>query len=410
MSAYVPEPTEGSTLRTIYFSDTTLRDGEQAPGVRFTTDDKVYIAQQLSKLGVEEIDAGFPASSASAFETCQRIAREVGPLMEGREHIGTPMTIAVLTRTLASDVETSYQAIKDAPRASIRLFIATSDIHLEHKLRITRDQCLQRIDAAVRQARALTPLVGFGAEDAARTDPTFLCQVYQTAIDAGANTVFLSDTVGSCVPAEFYQMVKHVIDHTTYPAETTRWAIHTHNDLGLGVANALAGIEAGACMVDTTLAGIGERAGNAALEEVAMCITTHSKHYRARHDLNTRMFTSLCNLVAERGGTHMAPNKPIVGQNVFRHTSGIHQHGLLRNRLTYEYLDPDTVGATSDGLILSKLSGRSAVQARLERLNIDNLDLNPDRLNLLFAKFKALAEDRAEVSDEDLRQLVGACA
>ncbi|KAJ1924099.1 2-isopropylmalate synthase (Alpha-isopropylmalate synthase) (Alpha-IPM synthetase), partial [Tieghemiomyces parasiticus] len=231
-------------LRTIYFSDTSLRDGEQAPGVNFSLDKKVAIARELSKMGIDEIDASFPVSSASSFEACQRIAREVGPLMEGRQHIGKPVMVTALTRPIEYDIDRTYEAIKDAPRFAIRLFIATSDIHLEHKLRITREKCLEMIDHGTRYALRYTPHVTLCSEDSARSDPEFLCRAFQTAIDAGADTVYLSDTVGSCIPAEFYRIVKYCVDHTTHDPQRVRWGVHTHNDLGLGVANILAGIEA----------------------------------------------------------------------------------------------------------------------------------------------------------------------
>ncbi|KAJ1930191.1 2-isopropylmalate synthase (Alpha-isopropylmalate synthase) (Alpha-IPM synthetase) [Tieghemiomyces parasiticus] len=409
MCQSVTTPSPSADLRTIYFSDTSLRDGEQAPDVNFSTDDKIAIAKQLSLAGVDEIEVGFPAASPTIFNACQRIAREVGSLMEGRESTGKPVRLSALARTLEADIDTVYEAMKDAPRFSIRIFSATSDIHLEHKLCITREECLTRISRAIAYARRYTDHVQFAAEDGGRSDPDFLCQANQAAIDAGAVAVFLTDTVGSLIPSQIYKMVRHCLENTTYPPEF-RWGLHIHNDLGLGTANALAGIEAGISSIDATFTGIGERAGNAAIEEIAMVLTTHPEHYQARHQLNTRMFTSICNTIADLGGTTLAPNKPIVGRNVFRHTSGIHQHGLLRNRSTYEYLDPEMVGATSDGLILSKLSGRSAFQARLERLKIENLDLSPDHLNQLFSKFKILAEDRTEVTDSDLRRLVETCS
>ncbi|KAJ1926573.1 2-isopropylmalate synthase (Alpha-isopropylmalate synthase) (Alpha-IPM synthetase) [Tieghemiomyces parasiticus] len=394
-------------MRTLYLSDTTLRDGEQAPDINFNTDDKVAIAKELSKLGIDEIDAGFPASSEHSFKSTQRIAREVGPLMEGRDHIGYPITVVALARATESDIDRAYEAIKDAPRFAIRLFIATSDIHLEHKLQITREECLVRVARAARHARQYTPNVHFGPEDGSRTDLAFLCEVYQVAIDSGVSEVYIMDTVGSSIPTEIAEVIKYCKANVKYDA-SVRWGVHVHNDLGLATANTLACIEAGIDIVDGTMSGIGERAGNVSIEEIAMVLTMHQDHYGVKHRINTRNLTRVCRMVTEMGGTAMAPNKPIVGQNVFRHTSGIHQHGLLRNRSTYEYLDPEMVGATSDGLILSKLSGRSAFQARLERLKIDHLDLSPDRLNILFAKFKILAEDRTEVTDADLRGLVKA--
>ncbi|KAJ1979055.1 2-isopropylmalate synthase (Alpha-isopropylmalate synthase) (Alpha-IPM synthetase) [Dimargaris cristalligena] len=387
----------------ILFGDSTLRDGEQAPGVQFTPDAKVEIARGLAELGVDMIEAGFPVSSEQNFNTCRRIAREVGNHMTHREHIGQPAMICALCRTIESDILRTFEAIRDAPRCQLRLFIATSDIHLQHKLRISRDECIRRVREGVRLARTLTPEVVFGAEDGGRTDPDFLCEVFGAAIDEGANLVVITDTVGSCIPAEFHQMVKHCIERTPN-SEKARWGVHTHNDLGLGVANTLAGIEAGATVVDVTLTGIGERAGNAALEEVAMCLTTHAAHYHAIHHLNTPLLTRVCRMVSAQSGMALAANKPVVGRNVFRHTSGIHQDGMLKNRMTYEYLNPADVGATSDALILSAQSGRTALMSRLNMLGYTSI--SRENFKCLFAKFKNLAETKPEVDDADLVKLM----
>ncbi|KAJ1977780.1 2-isopropylmalate synthase (Alpha-isopropylmalate synthase) (Alpha-IPM synthetase) [Dimargaris cristalligena] len=387
----------------ILFSDTTLRDGEQAPGVHFTADSKVEIAKGLAELGVDIIEVGFPVSSEQNFDTCRRIAREVGHHMTHREHIGQPVMICALCRTMESDILRTYEAIKDAPRFQIRLFIATSNIHLEHKLRISRTECLRRVREGIRLARTLSPNVAFGAEDGGRTDPDFLTEVFGVAIEEGATLSLIGDTVGGCIPAEFHQLVKYCVERTP-GSKKTIWGVHTHNDLGLGVANTLAGIEAGATLVDATMLGMGERAGNAALEEVAMCLSTHAAHYHATHQLNTPHFTRVCRMVAARSGMILAANKPIIGQNVFRHTSGIHQDGMLKNRSTYEYLNPNDVGATSDALILSAQSGRTALLSRLGLLGYTGIP--NDQFQLLFAKFKNLAQTKLEVDDADLVKLM----
>ncbi|KAJ1986860.1 2-isopropylmalate synthase (Alpha-isopropylmalate synthase) (Alpha-IPM synthetase) [Dimargaris cristalligena] len=394
--------TNGAPKR-IIFADTTLRDGAQTPGVSFTPDAKVTIARALAELGVAMIETGFPVSSEQNFSTCQRIAREVGHHMTHREHLGEPPIISALSRTLEADIRRTYEAIRDAPRCQINLFIATSDLHLEHKLRMSRTECLQRVRESVRLARSLTPWVAFGAEDGCRSSYDFLCEVFGVAIAEGAHAVALTDTVGSCIPVEFHRIVKYCIENTP-GSEKAIWAVHTHNDLGLGVANALAGIEAGATLVDGTMAGLGERAGNSPLEEVAMCLTTHAAHYNATHQLNTSHFTRVCQMVSALSGLALAANKPIVGRNVFRHTSGIHQDGMLKNRTTYEYLNPAEVGATSDALILSNQSGRSAFLSRLNLLGYT--DIPSEKSKRLFAKFKNLAQTKTEVDDTDLVNLM----
>ncbi|KAJ1964242.1 2-isopropylmalate synthase (Alpha-isopropylmalate synthase) (Alpha-IPM synthetase), partial [Dispira parvispora] len=400
-----PEPIglPNAGRRMIYFSDTTMRDGEQAPGVSFSLEQKLVIARELSQMGVHTIEVGFPASSIQAFETCRRIAKEVGNSMEGRQHLGKPPVMGVLCRTLESDIRRGYEAAQGAHEIQLRLFIATSDVHLKHKLRITREECLRRVRDSVRFAKTLSPNIAFGAEDSSRTDPQFLLQVNQTAIDEGATAIVYADTVGSSVPGEFHDAVKYQITNLRN-TENIMWGIHCHNDLGVGVANVLAGIQAGANYVDVTVTGVGERAGNAAMEEVAMCLTTHADYYNATHQLNTRMFTSLAHRIAQDGGFTLAENKPIVGANVFRHASGIHQDGILKNPLTYQYIDPESVGAAGSQIIMGKHSGSSALLAKLAMLGYKNIA--KDQTQILFAKYKLLAENRSVVTDADILELM----
>ncbi|KAJ1650684.1 2-isopropylmalate synthase (Alpha-isopropylmalate synthase) (Alpha-IPM synthetase) [Dispira simplex] len=400
-----PEPigTLNESRRMIYFSDTTMRDGEQAPGVSFSSEQKLIIARQLSQMGIHTIEVGFPASSLQTFEICRRVAQDVGNSMEGRQHLGKPPVISVLCRTLESDIRRGYEAVQGARDIQLRLFIATSDIHLQHKLHITREECLRRVRDSVRFAKTLTPNIAFGAEDGSRTDPQFLLQVNQMAIDEGATSIFYADTVGSSVPGEIHDAVKYQITNLRN-AENIMWGIHCHNDLGVGVANILAGIQAGADYVDCTITGVGERAGNAAAEEVAMCLTTHADYYNATHQLNTRMFTQLTHTVAQYGGFTLAENKPVVGANVFRHASGIHQDGILKNPLTYQYIDPELVGATGGQLVMGKHSGSSALLTKLATLGYKKL--SKDEARILFAKYKLLAENRSVVTDADILELM----
>ncbi|KAJ1984670.1 2-isopropylmalate synthase (Alpha-isopropylmalate synthase) (Alpha-IPM synthetase) [Dimargaris verticillata] len=389
--------------RLIKFNDTTARDGEQAPGISFSVEDKVALAHKLSRMGFDGMEVSFPASSPQAFEACKRVAMEVGHSMEGREHIGRPMVISALCRTLDSDIELAYEALKYAKHFRFDLFIATSDLHLEHKLGISREECLNRLRMGIRKARSYTPIVGFGAEDSSRTDLDFLVEVYSMAIEEGCHVLFFADTVGACTPEQIYDIMKHLIDNTPYDPETI-WGIHAHNDLGLAVANTLAAIRAGATYVDGTMVGIGERTGNAPTEEVAMCLTMHGDHYNVYHQLDISMITEVCELVIESSGFQMAWNKPLIGRNAFRHTSGVHQRGLLKNRATYEFVHPEDIGRTSDFLILSKHSGRRALQMRLEQLGFR--DLSEEQLQVLFQAFKTVADTKIEVSDQDLKQLM----
>ncbi|KAJ2813461.1 2-isopropylmalate synthase (Alpha-isopropylmalate synthase) (Alpha-IPM synthetase) [Coemansia furcata] len=387
--------------------DTTLRDGEQSPGVTLNTDEKLEIARQLSRLGVDVLEAGFPVASPGDFNAVQRIAREVGPLMEGRTgegRVNQEMVICGLARSVQHDIQTAYDAVKDAPRHRIHVFLATSDIHLEFKLKITRAQCLQRIADMVGFAKSLCADIEFSPEDAGRSDPAFLCEALATAITAGATTLNIPDTVGYNTPSEYGALIKHLRANTA-GAESVVFSTHCHNDLGLATANTLAGISNGARQVEVTINGIGERAGNTSLEEVVMNVHTHPHSYPVHHTVNTRLFFATSRMVEDLSGMAVQANKAIVGRNAFLHESGIHQDGVLKNKQTYEIIRPEDVGVTTGNLALGKHSGRHAFKTKLDDLGYGAL---PDaQFQAAFAKFKDLADSKkAGVTDGDMHALV----
>ncbi|KAJ2558276.1 2-isopropylmalate synthase (Alpha-isopropylmalate synthase) (Alpha-IPM synthetase) [Coemansia sp. RSA 1933] len=389
--------------------DTTLRDGEQSPGVTLNTEEKIEIAKQLSRLGVDIIEAGFPVASPGDFNAVQRIAREVGPLMEGRDgegQIGKPMVICGLARCVEKDIQTAYDAIKDAPRHRIHVFLATSDIHLEHKLKITRDQCKQRIAEMVGFAKSLCQDIEFSPEDAGRSDRDFLCEALAVAIQAGATTLNIPDTVGYNSPAQYGALIEHLCANTA-GADRVTFSTHCHNDLGLATANTLAGISGGARQVEVTINGIGERAGNTALEEVVMNVHTHPGAYPVRHTINTRLFFATSRMVEDLSGMAVQANKAIVGRNAFLHESGIHQDGVLKNKQTYEIIRPEDVGVTSGNLALGKHSGRHAFKTKLEELGYSSNALSDAQFQTAFAKFKQLADvKKTGVTDGDIHALI----
>ncbi|KAF9585280.1 hypothetical protein BGW38_003078 [Lunasporangiospora selenospora] len=384
--------------------DTTLRDGEQAPGVTLTVVEKLEIAKQLSRLGVDVLEAGFPISSQGDFEAVERIATEVGPLMIGREAVGTPMTIAGLARAVHQDIQRCFDAVSKAPRHRIHIVLATSDIHLKYKLKITREECIARAVSAVSFAKSLTDDVEFSPEDAGRSDQDFLCEVLAAVIDAGATTVNVPDTVGYNMPAEYGAMFKYLIANTkpTKKAkEDVIWSAHCHNDLGLATANTLAAIMNGVRQVEVTINGMGERAGNTAMEEVVMAIHTHPSHFPVYHTIQTEHLCRISLMVSTLSGTVIQPNKAIVGSNAFSHESGIHQDGVLKNKLTYEIISPETVGANSSNmLILGKHSGRAAFRARLQEIGFGGID--EETFQATFDSFKNLADSKKRVTEQDL--------
>ncbi|KAI8644646.1 2-isopropylmalate synthase [Parasitella parasitica] len=387
-----------STDKLIIF-DTTLRDGEQSPGVTLNTDEKIEIAKTLSRLGVDVLEAGFPIASVGDFEAVQRIAKEVGPLMEGREKIGHPMTICGLARSTPGDIKRCAEAIASAPRKRIHVFLATSDLHLKYKLKIDREECIKRAVAAVTLARSFVDDVEFSPEDAGRSDPDFLCQVLGKVIAAGATTLNIPDTVGYNMPEEYGNLIKYLVQNTP-GAEKAIFSTHCHNDLGLATANTLAGICNGARQVEVTINGIGERAGNTAMEEVVMAIHTHPNFFPVHHTINTTMIYRTSQMVSSLSGMMVQPNKAIVGRNAFLHESGIHQDGVLKNRQTYEIITPESVGVTDINLVLGKHSGRNAFRERCKDLGFG--DITDNDFQVAFDEFKALCDKKKNVNDADI--------
>jgi len=371
--------------------DTTLRDGEQSPGASMNLEEKMRLAQKLAQLGVDIIEVGFPASSPGDFESVNEIAKQVkGPIICG------------LARTGHDDINTCWEAIKPAEKKRIHVFIATSDIHLEHKLRISREQALAEITSGVGLATSLCDDVEFSAEDASRSDPEFLAQAISTALAAGATTINIPDTVGYALPDEFAERIKYLYENVPGLDKATV-SVHCHDDLGLAVANSLAGINAGARQVEVCINGIGERAGNASLEEVVMMLATREKKLGLTTNINRQEIYPASRLVSMITGVSVQPNKAIVGANAFAHESGIHVDGVLKNPLTYEIMTPEEVGIGQNNLVLGKHSGRAALKARLKDMGYE---LDRDNVEKLFQAFKRLADKKKEVFNEDLEALI----
>ncbi len=375
----------------VYIFDTTLRDGEQSPGVSLNAEEKLQIARQLVRLGVDVIEAGFPVSSPGDFRAVQAIAREV-----------RGVTVAGLARAEKLDIDTAWEAIRMADQPRIHTFIATSDIHMQHKLRMSREKVLETADAAVRWAKGYTLDVEFSAEDASRSDLDFLCQVIEVAINAGATVINIPDTVGYAAPDEFARLIRE-IRNRVQGIEKVILSVHCHDDLGLAVANSLAAVMAGANQVEGAINGIGERAGNASLEEVIMALHTRRDQFSKVTRIRTQEIYRTSRLVSNLTGMVIQPNKAVVGKNAFAHESGIHQDGVLKERTTYEIMNPVMVGLSHSNLVLGKHSGRHAFRERLEELGYS---LNPAELNKAFQSFKALADRKKEVTDHDLEAIV----
>jgi 2-isopropylmalate synthase len=387
---------------TLLIFDTTLRDGEQSPGATLNVDEKVEIARQLSRLGVDICEAGFPIASPGDFEAVRRVAEEVGPLLEGRKS-GQPMVITGLARANREDIQRAYDAIKVAPRHRIHTFLATSDIHLKHKLKIDREECIDQVIESVSFARSLCDDVEFSPEDAGRSDPDFLVQVLEQAVKAGATTLNIPDTVGYTTPEEFGWLMKYLIENTP-GADNVVWSTHCHDDLGMATANTLAGVHAGARQVEVTINGIGERAGNTSLEEIAMSIKTRPNQFDVETNIDSTQIVRTSYMVSTYTGMVVQPNKAIVGANAFAHEAGIHQDGMLKNQQTYEIMRPETVGLHASRLVLGKLSGRHAFRVRLEEMGYDNL--TPEEINVAFKRFKSLADKKKIVADADLEAII----
>jgi 2-isopropylmalate synthase len=375
--------------------DTTLRDGEQAPGASLTVDEKVQIARQLARLGVDVIEAGFPAASEGEAQAVRQIAEEVGT-KDGP-------AIAALARCVASDVSLAAAALEPAAKRHLHVFIATSEIHLVYKLKATPDEVLRRIGECVAQARRLVgpkATVEFSAEDASRTDPECLLAAYRMAVEAGATVVNVPDTVGYAEPDEFAALVRRVVRAV---GRRVAVSVHCHNDLGLATANTLAAVRAGARQVEVTANGIGERAGNASLEEVVMALATRPTRFRGMTTgVDTTQISATSRLVSYLTGMPVQPNKSIVGANAFSHEPGIHQDGVIKNALTYEIMTPASVGLSGSTLSLGKLSGRRGFDDRLRRLGIE---LEPGDLDTLYAQAMTLADQKKQVTDADLLAL-----
>jgi len=372
--------------------DTTLRDGEQSPGCSMTVQEKLRLAHQLDRLGVDVIEAGFPIASEGDFAAVQAIAALL------RRPI-----IAALARACTPDIERAWQAVQHAARPRIHVFLATSDIHLKYKLKISREQCLSQAADAVRLAKSFCRDVEFSPEDATRTDPDFLCQLVQAVIDAGATTVNIPDTVGYTTPAEFAELIR-TLRARVRGIENITISAHCHNDLGLAVANSLAAIEAGARQVECTINGIGERAGNASLEEIVMAMHVRRDRLPYETAVMTEQLFPTSQMLSEITGVPVQPNKAIIGRNAFAHEAGIHQDGVLKNPLTYEIMTPQSVGVPDSTLVLGKHSGRHALAIRCEQLGyqFDRCELDD-----LYKRFVALADRIKQVRDHHLLELIG---
>ena len=367
--------------------DTTLRDGEQSPGFSMNLREKLIMAQQLQSLGVDVIEAGFAAASPDDFESVQKIAE-----------LCTEVEVCGLARCHEGDIEATIKALANAKKPRIHVFIATSDIHLEHKLKISRDEAIEKAIMGVKMAREFTDMVDFSPEDATRSERSFLKEILTEAIKAGADTLNIPDTVGYATPEEFGDLIRFVREEVP-GADKVIISTHCHDDLGLAVANSLAGVRNGATQVECTINGIGERAGNAALEEVVMAMHTRPDLFKDKTNINTCQLYASSKLLQQITGQKVQPNKAIIGKNAFAHEAGIHQHGVLNYSLTYEIMKPEDVGFQSNQLILGKHSGRKALADRFEKLGII---VATDRLDILFEKFKSLADRKKNIYDEDL--------
>jgi 2-isopropylmalate synthase len=370
--------------------DTTLRDGEQSPGCSMNTDEKLAVAHQLERLGVDIIESGFPVASQGDFNAVQRIASEI-----------RGSRIAALARCVRNDIDVAARALKSAARPRIHTFLATSDIHLAFKLKMSRQDALRTTRECVAHARSLCDDIEFSPEDATRSDPDFMCEVLQAAVDSGATTLNIPDTVGYTMPEEYGRLIRKVRE--TVKGENIVISSHCHNDLGMAVANSLAAVGAGARQVECTINGIGERAGNAALEELVMALHVRADLYPVTCGIDRSQLYSSSQMISRTLGFNVQPNKAIVGRNAFAHEAGIHQHGVLSNPLCYEIMTPESVGMPGERIVLGKHSGRHALLHRLTELG---LNVAGDELDGLYAKFIHLADRKKKVYDQDLISMV----
>ncbi|WP_257985876.1 2-isopropylmalate synthase [Bacillus sp. M6-12] len=378
-------------MRKINIFDTTLRDGEQSAGVNLNFSEKIEIARQLERLGVDIIEAGFPASSKGDFASVQEIARVV-----------RNCSVTGLARSIQSDLDAAWEALKDGAEPRIHTFIATSPIHREYKLKKSKEEVIDIAVGSVRYAAQRFPIVQWSAEDAGRTELEYLAEIVEAVIQAGANVINIPDTVGYLPPAEYGNIFKYLREHVP-SIYKVKLSAHCHDDLGMATANSLAAIEAGAEQVEGTINGIGERAGNAALEEVAVALHTRADHYQANTRLKLNEISRTSSLISKLTGMVIPANKAVIGRNAFAHESGIHQDGVLKEKTTYEIISPDLVGVSINSMVLGKHSGRHAFKNRLEELG---MSVTEEELNRLFVQFKELADKKKEMTDDDLSALV----
>ncbi|GMO38666.1 MAG: 2-isopropylmalate synthase [Termitinemataceae bacterium] len=371
--------------------DTTLRDGEQSPGCSMNVQEKIEVAKRLERLGVDIIEAGFPASSSGDLESVRNIAQIV-----------KTSSVAGLCRAREADIDAAREALQKAEAARVHIFLATSPVHMEYKLKMTPDQVLEQAVAAVRYAKKFCKDIEFSAEDAFRSDPDFVCKVFGAVISAGACTVNFPDTVGYAIPDEFGKRVRYIIEHTPN-MEKARLSVHCHNDLGLAVANSLAAIASGAQQAECTINGIGERAGNASLEEIVMALRVRKDYFGADTRIDTTQLYPASRLITQVTGVKVQPNKAIVGENAFAHEAGIHQHGMLANRETYEIMTPESVGISKKDLVLGKHSGKHAFSEKIKELGYE---LDERDMNTAFERFKNLADSKKTVTERDIEALI----
>jgi 2-isopropylmalate synthase len=378
-------------MEKVFIFDTTLRDGEQSPGASMNLGEKILFARQLERLNVDVIEAGFPASSPGDFESVKRVAQEIrGPQIAG------------LARTTPKDIDTAWEALKQARAPRIHVFIATSDIHLQHKLRMSREEVLAETGRAVAHAKRYTDNVEFSCEDATRSDPDYLARVLEAAIDAGATTVNIPDTVGYTTPTEYGKLLTY-LRQKVKNIQKAVISVHCHDDLGMAVANSLTAVEHGARQVECTVNGIGERAGNASMEEIVMALKTRKDFFSFEVGIVTEQIYPSSRLLTSITGIQVPPNKAIVGANAFAHEAGIHQDGVLKEKTTYEIMKPETVGINQSTLILGKHSGRHAFRDRVRALGYE---LSEAHLNQAFQRFKEVADKKKQVFDEDLEAII----
>ena len=377
--------------KTIKFFDTTLRDGEQSPGCSMNKREKLLLAKQIEKLGVDVIEAGFAAASQGDFESVKLIADEI-----------KRSTVAVLCRTVKADIDRGWEAVKSANKPRIHTFIATSPIHMEYKLKMKSEEVIHRAESMVKYAASLAPEVEFSAEDATRSSTDFLAEIFDRVILAGAKIINIPDTVGYTTPDEFYDFIMDIRKKSKY-LDRVEISVHCHNDLGLGVANTLATARAGASQFECTINGIGERAGNAALEELAMALSVRQDVYGYRTNIISREITKTSKMLSSITGVYVQPNKAIVGANAFAHESGIHQHGVLNNRETYEIMTPESVGLKDNNMVLGKHSGRHAFKDKIESLGYH---ISQEELDEAFGQFKSLADKKKQIYDSDIEAII----